>query len=728
MRSNPSDDPGLAEPIDVRISVAGFAQNLSAMLAGFGQGRDDARGRARERNRLPYDRDCAAARMLQRHRHPEVLDLRIGEYFVDPVDRTGWHTGLLKLCEPVRRRLPLEDIDQDRGQPWPVAKAALNGRVDRIAVEVRLFERAAQRMPLSVTTNPDIDEAVGCREHAHRRRKRMIVTGLLRNLMVDQVACGLEIHERDLCLQQRTLDPLAFARALALGERDQNAGCGIKAGGDVGDGNTRAHRTSAGMAGDRHQPAHALRDLVKACTGAIGAGLSEAGNRRENDPPIPRMQGLVVDAEPILHVGPEILHHHVGPRHQLQKNVASLRVFQIQRKRALVTVQVEHVVTVTRSAHAFIRIYARGRLDLDHVGAEICQNAAAGRTCAHAGEVQNPKMAQRSGCSTHNSSSAQWTRARSATACGTRPCQQVRSCSATASASNARSECGRPTICMATGMCRSSCPTGTATAGKPSRLTKRVQRLSAYSVLGSKPAEEGSHSDAAGVVIGSTGRTRTSASPNSCAMAPAHNCAREASAANSISSSMARPFASRFASTGSSAPAVSRSLCERAASACMMVKSGGSSASIVASPSRRTRAVPHSARAATPFRHAFATGASVAANTSSSTAAERGFAVSDTVLRRAAAGACTSAALRPSRPTVSRLGASGIAPCAGTARCVGFHAVTPQACAGMRRDPPVSDPSATTTEPLATAAAEPEDDPPLIRSRFHGFLTRPRAL
>ena len=44
---------------------------------------------------------------------------------------------------------------------------------------------------------------------------------------------------------------------------------------------------------------------------------------------------------------------------------------------------------------------------------------------------------------------------------------------------------------------------------------------------------------------------------------------------------------------------------------------------------------------------------------------------------------------------------------------VGFQAVMPQQCAGMRSDPPVSDPIATKTAPLATAAADPDEDPPV---------------
>src|ERR1043165_6283967 len=45
----------------------------------------------------------------------------------------------------------------------------------------------------------------------------------------------------------------------------------------------------------------------------------------------------------------------------------------------------------------------------------------------------------------------------------------------------------------------------------------------------------------------------------------------------------------------------------------------------------------------------------------------------------------------------------------------------------MRSEPAVSDPSATAALPLATAPADPEDDPPAMKSRFHGFRTRPRA-
>ena len=86
-----------------------------------------------------------------------------------------------------------------------------------------------------------------------------------------------------------------------------------------------------------------------------------------------------------------------------------------------------------------------------------------------------------------------------------------------------------------------------------------------------------------------------------------------------------------------------------------------------------------------------------------------------------------SAALRAMSPMVSSVGASPMAPDVETRPQVGFQALTPQAWAGMRSEPPVSDPSAATTDPLATAAAEPDEEPPAMNCGFQGLRTRPRA-
>ena len=57
---------------------------------------------------------------------------------------------------------------------------------------------------------------------------------------------------------------------------------------------------------------------------------------------------------------------------------------------------------------------------------------------------------------------------------------------------------------------------------------------------------------------------------------------------------------------------------------------------------------------------------------------------------------------------------SGIAPCRETRPQVVLSPVTPQAAAGRRTEPPVSEPSAPKARRAATAAPEPLEEPPAM--------------
>ena len=52
---------------------------------------------------------------------------------------------------------------------------------------------------------------------------------------------------------------------------------------------------------------------------------------------------------------------------------------------------------------------------------------------------------------------------------------------------------------------------------------------------------------------------------------------------------------------------------------------------------------------------------------------------------------------------------------------------TPQHAAGMRIEPPVSEPKATSASPLATATADPLDEPPGTRAGSSGLTGVPNA-
>ena len=108
---------------------------------------------------------------------------------------------------------------------------------------------------------------------------------------------------------------LALLRLFALEQRHQNAERAKQSRGEIGDRDADAHRPLPGQAGDRHQPAHALRDLVEARPSRIGAGLPETGNAGIDELRIDLAQLRIVDAEPALHVRAKILDHDVGLLH-----------------------------------------------------------------------------------------------------------------------------------------------------------------------------------------------------------------------------------------------------------------------------------------------------------------------------------------------------------------------------------------------------------------------------
>jgi hypothetical protein len=115
--------------------------------------------------------------------------------------------------------------------------------------------------------------------------------------------------------------------------------------------------------------------------------LAEAGDAGEDDPGIDFFQRGIVDAEAKLHVGPVVLHHDIGRLHQPREDLPRLGQLEVERHGAFVAVQVLHVGTVARPAHAFVRIDAGGRFDLEDIGAEIGELLDAGGAGPNAREV-----------------------------------------------------------------------------------------------------------------------------------------------------------------------------------------------------------------------------------------------------------------------------------------------------------------------------------------------------
>ena len=177
-------------------------------------------------------------------------------------------------------------------------------------------------------------------------------------------------------------------------QRGEDAHGAEQARGEVGHGNADPHRALAGRARDRHQPAHALRDLVEARSLVIGAILAEAGNAAIDDARIDLAHALIVDAELCFHVGAEILDDDVGLLRQTLEYLESFRIFQVERDGALVAVQVLEVRTMAWATQLFAARILQQGVDLDDVGAPVRQLPHTGRARPDPGEVEHGEAGQ----------------------------------------------------------------------------------------------------------------------------------------------------------------------------------------------------------------------------------------------------------------------------------------------------------------------------------------------
>ena len=222
----------------------------------------------------------------------------------------------------------------------------------------------------------------------------MIVAALAGNLLVHQPAHDLEIHHPDLRLQQRGLHPLALARHFALKQRDQRADRAEQTRGEVGNRDTRAHRSATGLARHRHDAAQALRDLVQAGPVFIGTILTESGHARQDDARVDLAKGFVINAQLELDVRAIVLDDDIRLPDHFHKGGATLRMLQVKRDAALVAMRILVIGKLRGATRLVIRLVI-GLLDLDDIRAPVGKLPDSSGTRAHAGQVQDSEARKR---------------------------------------------------------------------------------------------------------------------------------------------------------------------------------------------------------------------------------------------------------------------------------------------------------------------------------------------
>src|SRR5581483_4442242 len=362
-------------------------QHLLGVAARDGRGGAERGRRARKAHRRADDRQRAVHRAHDGLRHLQVLHLRIGERLVDRVDRAGGDADVVQLLdELVHRHLAHLRVDRlaQRGAVFGLRPRG-GGREARVLAELLRADHAEEVAEHPVAAGADVDDAVLGGEDAGREAGRVVVASLAGHLASDQPARRLEVEHRDLRLEQRGVHPLSLAGALTLEQRRHDALRQEHPGAEVVDGDADTPRAAAGRAGDAHESAHTLGDLVDARALPVRAVLAEARDRAHHDARVDLPQRLVVDLQPVLHVGAEVLDDDVGLLDEPVEDPPAGVGLQVDRDRPLVAVEVLAVEVREAGVHR-----ALGRADdLDHLGAEVRQHPHGGRAGARVAEVKH---------------------------------------------------------------------------------------------------------------------------------------------------------------------------------------------------------------------------------------------------------------------------------------------------------------------------------------------------
>ena len=186
--------------------------------------------------------------------------------------------------------------------------------------------------------------------------------------------------------------------AVAVIEGGHNGESGPHTGADVGHGDAHLLGVAAQIAGDAHNAADALHNLVVGGAVAVGAVGAKAGYGAIDDGGVELLDGGVVQVETPHHIGGKVFHDDIGVGGQLPENPLRRFVPQVEGQAALVAVDRQEIggfgADERRPPLAGV-VAAAGHFDFDDVGAVVAEHQGAERPGQGAGQIQHFHAFQR---------------------------------------------------------------------------------------------------------------------------------------------------------------------------------------------------------------------------------------------------------------------------------------------------------------------------------------------
>ena len=204
-------------------------------------------------------------------------------------------------------------------------------------------------------------------------------------------------------IEQRHVDMLPQSGFRPFGQRGLNADNGVKPGEDIGVGHTDLLRRTIGLAGQVHDSAHALDDVVVSRAMGVGTVLPEASDRTVYEAGmIPGERGII---EPVLGKAAdfEVFDHYVRAERQLACLRPACLRREVDRHRLLSAVcgmeigGIAGAVRIFDEGRApFAGIIALRAFDLDHFRTEVGEDLPSPRTGENPCEFHHPQAGERS--------------------------------------------------------------------------------------------------------------------------------------------------------------------------------------------------------------------------------------------------------------------------------------------------------------------------------------------
>jgi len=171
----------------------------------------------------------------------------------------------------------------------------------------------------------------------------------------------------------------------------------MQAGSAVADLRTGNQRRTFAESGGRGRATGALRDVLVDLAVLVGTG-TEALHGGDDHARVELVDALPGQPHAVERAGRKVLHQHVARFHQRFQYAHTLRVLGVDGDRALVVIEhgeVERVGALHIDQLAARDITHARTLDLDHVGAEPCQQLRAGRARLDMRKIENAHAGER---------------------------------------------------------------------------------------------------------------------------------------------------------------------------------------------------------------------------------------------------------------------------------------------------------------------------------------------